>query len=286
MRVRRRLPGVVGGSGAQGELQAARGLGLPLAASRAPQAPKNSKLSDARPDEFRTQRRNMPEIQNSVTRAAARQPSRFMGLPINAPEALARVKDFLEPPERCPCCGGAVELVSNEVFYKRVLGWPLTYRCMDCDARVGCHPGTDLPLGTLADEVTRRARRAAHVARRAPLSIRCGKEKGRRPVHAPTRRWPTHWACPKPTSHGWTRKSVPRWCKYAKQGSRFRDDGSLGLWSLGHFRLLQSLQDHLATHLLEHAQLLHLLWPGPCLALLPEIDGRAAHADQPPIVGR
>ncbi|ADV02232.1 zinc-finger-containing protein [Alicycliphilus denitrificans] len=116
------------------------------------------------PDELRTQRRKMPEIQNSVTHAAARQPSRFMGLPINAPEAIARVKDFLEPPERCHYCGRAVELVSNEVIYGRVFGWPLTYRCKGCRARVGCHPGTDLPLGTLADDATMRARRAAHDA--------------------------------------------------------------------------------------------------------------------------
>lgn len=121
----------------------------------------------------------MPKIQNSATRP----PTRFMGLPVNAPEALARVKDFLKPPEICPCCGGAVELVSNEVFYKRVLGWPLTYRCMDCDARVGCHPGTDLPLGTLADEVTRRARRAAHAAF-DPLWQRKGKKARSRAYQA------------------------------------------------------------------------------------------------------
>lgn len=36
--------------------------------------------------------------------------------------------------------------------------WP------DCDGTVGCHPGTEMPLGTLADQATRTARRKAHEA--------------------------------------------------------------------------------------------------------------------------
>lgn len=34
----------------------------------------------------------------------------------------------------------------------------------DCDGLVGCHPGTEKPLGTPADKETRSARKAAHDA--------------------------------------------------------------------------------------------------------------------------
>jgi hypothetical protein len=38
------------------------------------------------------------------------------------------------------------------------------WKCTNCDGRVGCHPGTDEPLGTLATEPLRKARNAAHRA--------------------------------------------------------------------------------------------------------------------------
>lgn len=34
----------------------------------------------------------------------------------------------------------------------------------ECDARCGCHPGTDNPLGTLADKETRKLREKVHAA--------------------------------------------------------------------------------------------------------------------------
>ena len=88
-----------------------------------------------------------------------------LGYAINAPEVVARVKDYLPAPESCRFCGGHVDLVSNAMFYGgREYGWPLAYACGACGARVGCHPGTDIPLGTLADKATMQARRAAHAA--------------------------------------------------------------------------------------------------------------------------
>ena len=84
--------------------------------------------------------------------------------PINAPEVLARINDPLPAPTTCRFCKGTVELVNNSLFYGREYGWPLAYACSSCGARVGCHPGTNIPLGTLADKATMRARNAAHAA--------------------------------------------------------------------------------------------------------------------------
>lgn len=87
------------------------------------------------------------------------------GRRINDPEAVARVRDSLPVPTTCRFCSGHVELVNNAKFYGgREFGWPFAYACCACGARVGCHPGTDIPLGTLADKATMQARRAAHAA--------------------------------------------------------------------------------------------------------------------------
>lgn len=74
--------------------------------------------------------------------------------------ATARVKDPLPAPTECRLCGGKVEIVRHEVIYHgRTYGeWPWVYRCEDCEARVGLHPFTALPLGTLADETLRKIR--------------------------------------------------------------------------------------------------------------------------------
>lgn len=87
------------------------------------------------------------------------------GRRINDPEAVARVRDSLPVPTTCRFCSGDVELVNNAKFYGgREFGWPFAYACCECGARVGCHTGTDIPLGTLADKATMQARRAAHAA--------------------------------------------------------------------------------------------------------------------------
>lgn len=57
---------------------------------------------------------------------------------------------------RCPYCGNAADRVQNQ--------WGIKYECPPCDARVGCHPGTDTPLGTMANASLRSARMAAHAA--------------------------------------------------------------------------------------------------------------------------
>ncbi|WP_424243858.1 zinc-finger-containing protein [Azonexus hydrophilus] len=84
---------------------------------------------------------------------------------VNLPHTLSRITDKAVPVEICPFCEGRVALVNNACFYGgREYGWPLAYACDDCGARVGCHPGSTVPLGTLADKQTQAARKMAHDA--------------------------------------------------------------------------------------------------------------------------
>lgn len=85
----------------------------------------------------------------------------------------------LGPPERCPYCHSAVELVTGaEVYPERPeLAERHIWRCTQCDASVGCHrPGArvrtsadielvsdgTLPMGSLANEELRAARTETH----------------------------------------------------------------------------------------------------------------------------
>lgn len=77
--------------------------------------------------------------------------------------ATLRVPDAMPVPERCPCCGGLiVQCVHHEMIYGRAYSdWPWMLACQSCDATVGLHPFTNIPLGTLATRVMRQARMAA-----------------------------------------------------------------------------------------------------------------------------
>jgi len=86
-------------------------------------------------------------------------------LPLD-PTARQRVNDPIPIPTTCPNCGAEVKLVKNsEIYNGREFGkWPYAYLCVDrenCNSYVGLHPGTDIPLGVLADDATRLARRKA-----------------------------------------------------------------------------------------------------------------------------
>lgn len=86
-------------------------------------------------------------------------------LPELCPKALARVTDALPIPTTCRYCQSDVRLVQNSAIYGRAFGdWPYAYRCSGCDAHIGLHPSTDLPLGTLANPKLRGARIASKAA--------------------------------------------------------------------------------------------------------------------------
>lgn len=81
--------------------------------------------------------------------------------------ATKRVANPLPVPTVCRCCGGQVKLVENDVIYGRRYGsWPWAYACTakGCGAYVGLHPFTNIPLGTLAREPLRKARKEAKAA--------------------------------------------------------------------------------------------------------------------------
>lgn len=66
----------------------------------------------------------------------------------------------------CPYCGHKAELKTGSDLYprRRDLGHVKAWVCEPCDARVGCHDGTDKPKGTMANQSLRDWRMKAHAA--------------------------------------------------------------------------------------------------------------------------
>lgn len=63
----------------------------------------------------------------------------------------------------CDVCGAQAGYENNKIVYGGSLGkHPYIWYCYQCEAYVGVHDGTNLPLGKLASEDTRQSRRAAH----------------------------------------------------------------------------------------------------------------------------
>jgi hypothetical protein len=66
----------------------------------------------------------------------------------------------------CPYCQKLAQLVSGDLIYPQLSAVRdrLFWRCAPCNAHVGCHPHSAIPMGTLADTDLRRLRIAAHGA--------------------------------------------------------------------------------------------------------------------------
>lgn len=66
----------------------------------------------------------------------------------------------------CPYCDTSSTLVGGDEIYphRPDLAHKWFYRCVGCDAYVGCHPGSKRPLGRLANAQLRRAKNHAHAA--------------------------------------------------------------------------------------------------------------------------
>lgn len=62
----------------------------------------------------------------------------------------------------CPYCGGRPRFVDSAVVYGRSYG--MIWMCAPCDAYVGVHKGSTVPLGRLADAENRRWKKMAHEA--------------------------------------------------------------------------------------------------------------------------
>ena len=70
------------------------------------------------------------------------------------------------PNVNCDYCGIPVPITTGREVYphRPDLYTKKFYKCWPCDALVGCHPGTDKPLGRLANAELRKAKIRAHAA--------------------------------------------------------------------------------------------------------------------------
>lgn len=70
------------------------------------------------------------------------------------------------PIVHCDYCNGRAAKVTGAIIYphRSDLARKAMYLCRPCQAWVGCHPGTDVPLGRLADKSLRTAKMEAHAA--------------------------------------------------------------------------------------------------------------------------
>jgi hypothetical protein len=76
-----------------------------------------------------------------------------------------RIKNPLPIPKLCPHDSGPVKFVPNDVIYGRSTGdWPWALMCLSCKAYVGLHRFTGIPVGTLATQEIREARKQAKEA--------------------------------------------------------------------------------------------------------------------------
>lgn len=62
---------------------------------------------------------------------------------------------------KCPYCGRVAEFMSSQLFYGQDYGSNV-YVCRRCDAYVGTHGRSKRPMGSLANEELRTARKRAH----------------------------------------------------------------------------------------------------------------------------
>lgn len=63
----------------------------------------------------------------------------------------------------CPYCNQPATYAPNEEYYGRRYGRSyMCYFCKPCDAYVGTHNNTEVPLGTMANKELRQLRRKAH----------------------------------------------------------------------------------------------------------------------------
>ncbi|HHD7222717.1 zinc-finger-containing protein [Citrobacter sp. S-77] len=76
--------------------------------------------------------------------------------------ATACVTNPLPIPIKCRFCKHPVRAATHQEEYGRDYSdWPYMYYCEECEAYVGLHPFTAIPMVTLADKMTRDAHRSS-----------------------------------------------------------------------------------------------------------------------------
>ena len=62
----------------------------------------------------------------------------------------------------CPYCGDKPKAIPSEQIYGKGHNYGFLMACRKCEAFVGCHKGTKTPMGRLASQDLRTAKRKAH----------------------------------------------------------------------------------------------------------------------------
>ena len=85
----------------------------------------------------------------------------------------------------CQYCRNTADRVTGREIYphRKDLCGKIFYRCVDCDAYVGCHPGTAEPLGVLANAELRKWKQATHSAFDPIWMERLSKKKAADPKY-------------------------------------------------------------------------------------------------------
>jgi hypothetical protein len=60
------------------------------------------------------------------------------------------------------CHSNNIKIMTQTEFYGREYNGAKMYVCQKCGARAGCHKGTEIPLGCLADDELRKLRKEIH----------------------------------------------------------------------------------------------------------------------------
>lgn len=73
---------------------------------------------------------------------------------------------YTRPRVLCDYCGNPAEMILGTTLYplREDLSEKVFYRCVPCQAHVGCHPNSDQPLGRLANADLRQWKMRAHAA--------------------------------------------------------------------------------------------------------------------------
>lgn len=89
----------------------------------------------------------------------------------------------------CPYCGRGASLVDSKAIYRESHG--MVWLCNPCQAWVGVHKndGKNRPLGTLANEETRHARRMAHERFDPIWQARTAKNKSKNKTRGEAYAW-------------------------------------------------------------------------------------------------
>lgn len=75
---------------------------------------------------------------------------------------MGRKIDLYPIPSTCIYCGATVKYTTNAEIYGREFGNGKCYKCTSCDAYVGVHAGTCIPLGLLANSELRELKKQCH----------------------------------------------------------------------------------------------------------------------------